>query len=118
MMKTRMQLVSMPFVETLKELSHAVSPELVKQRIGWRDRAGRDHEVDYVEWHAVADLLDRICPDWSHQVTQHKADRRFRRRHGLDNYSKGDAPGGRDRLGLRREGDQEGRARCAQTGGG
>jgi hypothetical protein len=63
------QLVSMPFVETLKELSHAVSPELVKQRIGWRDRAGREHEVDYVEWHAVADLLDRICPDWTHQVT-------------------------------------------------
>jgi hypothetical protein len=63
------QLISMPFVETLKELSHAVSPELVKQRIGWRDRAGREHEVDYVEWHAVADLLDRICPDWMHQVT-------------------------------------------------
>jgi hypothetical protein len=63
------QLKSMPFVETLKELSQAVSPELVKQRIGWRDRAGRDHEVDYVEWHAVADLLDRICPDWTHEVT-------------------------------------------------
>jgi len=63
------QLIPMPFVETLKELSHAVSPELVKQRIGWRDRAGREHEVDYVEWHAVADLLDRICPDWMHQVT-------------------------------------------------
>ncbi|HEX5736243.1 MAG TPA: Rad52/Rad22 family DNA repair protein [Blastocatellia bacterium] len=63
------QLISMPFVETLKELSQAVSPELVKQRIGWRDRAGREHEVDYVEWHAVADLLDRICPDWMHQVT-------------------------------------------------
>jgi hypothetical protein len=61
--------ISMPFVETLKELSQAVSPELVKQRIGWRDRAGREHEVDYVEWHAVADLLDRICPDWAHQVT-------------------------------------------------
>ena len=60
--------ISMPFVETLKELSHAVSPEIVKQRIGWRDRAGREHEVDYVEWHAVADLLDRICPDWAHQV--------------------------------------------------
>ncbi|HJQ71592.1 MAG TPA: Rad52/Rad22 family DNA repair protein [Blastocatellia bacterium] len=60
--------LSMPFVETLKELSQAVSPELVKQRIGWRDRAGREHEVDYVEWHAVADLLDRICPDWAHEV--------------------------------------------------
>ena len=66
------QVISMPFAETLKELSHAVSPELVKQRVGWRDRMGREHEVDYVEWHAVADLLDRICPDWSHQVHQIK----------------------------------------------
>lgn len=66
------QVSAMPFAETLKELSHAVSPELVKQRVGWRDRMGRDHEVDYVEWHAVADLLDRICPDWSHQVHQIK----------------------------------------------
>jgi hypothetical protein len=64
--------IAMPFAETLKELSHAVSPELVKQRIGWRDHTGREHEVDYVQWHAVADLLDRICPDWSHQVHQIK----------------------------------------------
>jgi hypothetical protein len=60
------------FAEKLKELSRAVSPELVKQRVGWRDRSGREHEVDYVEWHAVADLLDRICPDWSHEVLQLK----------------------------------------------
>jgi hypothetical protein len=66
------QIIAMPFAETLKELSHAVSPELVKQRIGWRDHAGREHEVDYVQWHTVADLLDRICPDWSHQVHQIK----------------------------------------------
>ncbi|MGA9769909.1 MAG: Rad52/Rad22 family DNA repair protein [Blastocatellia bacterium] len=57
-----------PFAETLKELSQAVSPELIRQRIGWRDHSGRSHEVDYVEWHVVADLLDRICPDWSHEV--------------------------------------------------
>ena len=60
--------VVMPFAETLKELSQAVSPELIRQRIGWRDHSGREHEVDYVEWHVVADLLDRICPDWSHEV--------------------------------------------------
>jgi hypothetical protein len=66
------QAAALPFAETLKELSHAVSPDLVKQRVGWRDRMGREHEVDYVEWHAVADLLDRICPDWSHQVHQIK----------------------------------------------
>src|SRR5829696_3945242 len=33
---------------------------------------GRDHEVGNVEWHAVADLLDRICIEWSHQVNQIK----------------------------------------------
>jgi hypothetical protein len=60
------------FSDVLKDLSSAVSPELVRQRVGWRDSAGREHEVDYVEWHTVADLLDRICPDWSHQVTDVK----------------------------------------------
>jgi Rad52/22 family double-strand break repair protein len=62
------QVIAMPFAETLKELSHALSPELIRQRVGWTDRAGREHEVDYVEWHVVADLLDRVCPDWSHEV--------------------------------------------------
>ena len=62
------RVIAMPVAETLKELSHALSPELIRQRIGWTDRAGREHEVDYVEWHVVADLLDRICPNWSHEV--------------------------------------------------
>jgi Rad52/22 family double-strand break repair protein len=62
------RVIAMPFAETLKELSHALSPELIRQRVGWTDRAGREHEVDYVEWHVVADLLDRICPSWSHEV--------------------------------------------------
>lgn len=66
--ESRGDVIAMPFAETLKELSQALSPELVRQRIGWRDRTGREHEVDYVEWHVVADLLDRICPDWSHEV--------------------------------------------------
>lgn len=61
-----------PFDQLLKKLSQSVSPEMVKQRVGWRDRQGREHEVDYVEWHTVADLLDRICPDWSHQVNSIK----------------------------------------------
>jgi hypothetical protein len=60
------------FADLLKELSGALSPELIRQRIGWKDRFGREHEVDYVEWHTVADLLDRICPDWSHRVNQIK----------------------------------------------
>jgi hypothetical protein len=62
------RVIAMPFAETLKELSHALSPELIRQCVGWTDRAGREHEVDYVEWHVVADLLDRICPNWSHEV--------------------------------------------------
>ncbi|HXG65478.1 MAG TPA: Rad52/Rad22 family DNA repair protein [Blastocatellia bacterium] len=61
-----------PFSQVLKELSQALTPEMVKQRVGWRDRNGREHEVDYVEWHTVADLLDRICPDWAHEVVQIK----------------------------------------------
>jgi hypothetical protein len=60
------------FAELLKELSGSLSPEMIRQRIGWKDRFGREHEVDYVEWHTVADILDRICPDWSHQVNQIK----------------------------------------------
>jgi hypothetical protein len=32
------------------------------------DRTGRKHTVEYIEWHTVADLLDRICPSWSHHV--------------------------------------------------
>jgi hypothetical protein len=61
-----------PFDQLLKRLSQSIQPEMVKQRVGWRDRQGREHEVDYVEWHTVADLLDRICPDWSHQVNSIK----------------------------------------------
>jgi hypothetical protein len=61
-----------PFEQLLETLSHSIQPEMVKQRVGWRDRQGREHEVDYVEWHTVADLLDRICPDWSHEVVNIK----------------------------------------------
>ena len=61
-----------PFDQLLKKLSQSIQPDMVKQRVGWRDRQGREHEVDYVEWHTVADLLDRICPDWSHQVNSIK----------------------------------------------
>ena len=64
--------IALPFAETLKELSQAVSPDLIRQRVGWTDPAGNEHEVDYVEWHTVADLLDRICPNWSHEVTSIK----------------------------------------------
>ncbi len=56
------------FSSLLKRLSEGIRKEDVKQREGWRDRTGKTHYVDYVEWHTVADILDRIVPDWSHAV--------------------------------------------------
>lgn len=56
------------FGQVLVELKHPLPDNLVKQRIGWTDREGRVHEVDYVEWHVVADILDRVAPRWSHRV--------------------------------------------------
>lgn len=60
--------VSPSFARVLDSLSRAVPRDKIKHRIGWKDGSGRGHEVDYVEWHTVADLLDQICPEWSHQV--------------------------------------------------
>src|SRR5262249_25498758 len=56
------------FSTLLKQLSGGVRKVDVKRREGWRDRNGQTHYVDYVEWHTVADLLDRLVPDWSHAV--------------------------------------------------
>lgn len=56
------------FTNTLRSLRQPMDPKLVKTREGWTDRAGNTHMVEYVEWHAVADLLDRLTPTWSHSV--------------------------------------------------
>jgi len=56
------------FTTTLRELRKNVDPELIKQHEGWRDRNGNTHYVDYVEWHTVADILDKNAPNWSHAV--------------------------------------------------
>lgn len=56
------------FAEVLAAFKRPLSDELVKQRVGWTDRQGREHEVDYVEWHVVADILDEVYPEWSHAV--------------------------------------------------
>jgi len=56
------------FTSTLKELRKNVDPELVRQREGWRDRNGNVQMVDYVEWHTVADILDKTAPNWMHTV--------------------------------------------------
>ncbi|HZH35238.1 MAG TPA: Rad52/Rad22 family DNA repair protein, partial [Pyrinomonadaceae bacterium] len=60
--------IAMPFTQTLQALRQNVDPNLVKQREGWRDRNGNVHTVDYVEWHTVADILDRVAPHWSHTI--------------------------------------------------
>lgn len=60
--------VAMPFAQTLQALKQRIDTEVVKQREGWRDRNGNVHMVDYVEWHTVADILDRVAPHWSHTI--------------------------------------------------
>ncbi len=56
------------FTNTLHSLRQQVDPKLVKTREGWKDRQGQTHLVEYIEWHVVADILDRVTPDWSHAV--------------------------------------------------
>jgi hypothetical protein len=56
------------FAQLLQRLSRGLNKADIKQREGWRDRKGQMHFVDYVEWQTVADLLDRLIPDWSHAV--------------------------------------------------
>ena len=56
------------FGGVLARLGSGVRPEDVRRREGWRDQNGEAHAVDYVEWHTVADLLDRETPDWSHAI--------------------------------------------------
>ena len=62
------QVVPLAFANTLRQLKQPVDPKLIKTREGWTDRNGNKHLVEYVEWHTVADLLDRIAPTWSHSV--------------------------------------------------
>jgi len=60
--------VPLAFTNTLRTLRQPIDPKLIKTREGWRDSNGNTHMVEYVEWHTVADLLDRIAPTWSHSV--------------------------------------------------
>lgn len=56
------------FTSTLASLKEPIDPRLVKTREGWRDRNGNQHLVEYVEWHTVTDILDRLAPTWCHAV--------------------------------------------------
>ena len=60
--------VPLTFTNTLRALRQQVDSNLVKTREGWTDKQGNTHMVEYVEWHAVADILDRITPTWSHSI--------------------------------------------------
>jgi hypothetical protein len=62
------QIVPLSFAKTLNTLKQPVDPRLIKTREGWTDRQGNKHMVEYVEWHTVADILDRVAPTWSHSV--------------------------------------------------
>jgi hypothetical protein len=66
--QTAAPVVPLSFAKTLSTLKQPVDPRLIKQREGWRDRNGNQHMVEYVEWHTVADILDRVAPTWSHSV--------------------------------------------------
>jgi len=66
--ETGAPVVPLAFTNTLRALKHQVDPNLVKSREGWRDRQGNTHMVEYIEWHTVADILDRVTPTWSHAV--------------------------------------------------
>ncbi|HEY1403107.1 MAG TPA: SWIM zinc finger family protein [Pyrinomonadaceae bacterium] len=60
--------VPLAFTNTLRTLRQPIDPKFIKTREGWRDRNGNTHMVEYVEWHMVADFLDRVVPTWSHSV--------------------------------------------------
>jgi hypothetical protein len=60
--------VPLAFTNTLRALKQQVDPNVIKTREGWKDRQGNLHMVEYVEWHTVADILDRVAPTWQHAV--------------------------------------------------
>jgi hypothetical protein len=56
------------FEAILAALSEPLPESVIKQRVGWRDSTGEERWVDYIDWHTAADILDQVCPDWSHEV--------------------------------------------------
>jgi len=64
------QLLSSTFTEVLQRLRAPVDPQYIKQREGWTDYSGEKQMVNYVEWHTVADILDRQAPTWTHSIQE------------------------------------------------
>jgi hypothetical protein len=58
------------FEDILSDLSQPLPETVIRQRVGWRDNTGEEKWVDYIDWHTAADILDRACPDWSHEVKE------------------------------------------------
>lgn len=56
------------FEAILAGLSEPLPENVIRRRVGWRDARGEEHWVDYIDWHTAADILDRVCPDWSHEI--------------------------------------------------
>ena len=56
------------FSAILASLSEPLPENVIKQRVGWIDTTGEERWIDYIDWHTAADILDSVCPDWSHEV--------------------------------------------------
>src|SRR5262249_53903669 len=52
------------FSVLLKRLRAGIQRQDIRKHKGWRDRTGRMYYMDFVEWPVVADLLDRLVPEW------------------------------------------------------
>jgi len=52
----------------IASLSEPLPESVIKQRVGWIGPNGEEQWIDYIDWHTAADLLDRVCPDWSYEV--------------------------------------------------
>lgn len=64
----RVEKTSPDFANVLNALSQPVSSDKPNYRIGLQNHIVRENEIDHIGWHTVADMLDHICPEWSHQV--------------------------------------------------
>lgn len=56
------------FRDKLMTFQEPIPKDRIKSRVGWSDRGGNNHMVEYVEWHFVADRLDVVAPLWSSEI--------------------------------------------------
>lgn len=59
-----------PFEDILKKLKEPIAKVHIKQREGFKDKLGKQHYFDYVEWTTVASILDHCAPEWSHRIVK------------------------------------------------